>query len=143
MNFFEQELKKVMEGSKVLKDQRYTGRICYGVIDNDIRARVEFVTLGVHENYSGIKATLINRKEGNIDSMVIRFADLFGKKMVSNPNFKDGLVPHIWKNGMDHEWYVYRPTEQDYKAMAGQLNEYLSVFQEENMEQADGMQQVM
>lgn len=142
MDFFERELKKIMMDSGMLKDQKYAGRKCYGTVDGDIRARIEFVSLGLSENYGGIKVTLINRKEGPIDSMVLRFADLFGKKETSNPNFKGGVVPHIWKSGMDHGWYVYHPTVQDYEAMAKKIEDYLSVFQEETMEQTAGIQQM-
>lgn len=142
MEFFEQELRKIMENSRILKDQKYAGRKYYGTVDGDMRACIEFVSLGVKDEYAGIKATLINRKEGPIDSMVLRFADLFGKKKVSNPNFKDGIVPHIWKDGMNHDWYVYHPSAQDYEAMARKIEDYLSVFQEEAMEQTAGMQQM-
>ena len=45
MNFFESELKKIMGNSNILKDQKYVGRMCYGTISEDLRARVEFVTL--------------------------------------------------------------------------------------------------
>ena len=47
MNFFESELKKIIGNSAILKDQKYVGRMCYGTIGGDLRARVEFVTLGV------------------------------------------------------------------------------------------------
>lgn len=48
MNFFESELKKIVGNSDILKDQRYVGRMCYGSLGGDLRARVEFVTLGVN-----------------------------------------------------------------------------------------------
>ncbi len=143
MNFFEQELKKIMDGSAVLKDQRYVGRICCGKIDNDIRGRVEFVTLGTSGNYGGIKISAINRKEGVIDSMLLRFSDIFGKKQVNNPNFKDGIVPHIWEDGGKREWYVYHPTAGDYRQLAGEIENYLGIFQEEAMDHTEGIQQVM
>lgn len=50
MNFFESELKKIMGDSAILKDQKYVGRMCYGTIGGDLRARVEFVTLGVSDH---------------------------------------------------------------------------------------------
>ena len=143
MDFFEQELRKVMDHDKVLKQKQYVGRKCYGVLDGDIRASIQFVTIGVSEQYEGIKATLINRKEGDIDSAMIRFADLFGKKKVSNPNFKEGIVPHIWHNGVCHSWYVYVPTAEDYEAMARRIGDYLSIFLEEAMEQEAKMQQTL
>ena len=57
MNFFESELKKIMGNSSILKNQKYVGRMCYGTISEDLRARVEFVTLGVSDHYAGIKAS--------------------------------------------------------------------------------------
>lgn len=96
MNFFESELKKIMGDSAILKDQKYVGRMCYGTIGGDLRARVEFVTLGVSDHYAGIKASVINRKEGVVDSILLQFSDIWGKQKVSNPNFKEGVNPHIW-----------------------------------------------
>ncbi len=46
MNFFEQELRKIVAGSGILKDQKYVGRLCYGTIGEVIRARVEIVRTG-------------------------------------------------------------------------------------------------
>ena len=74
MNFFESELKKIMGDSAILKDQKYVGRMCYGTIGGDLRARVEFVTLGVSDHYAGIKASVINRKEGVVDSILLQFS---------------------------------------------------------------------
>lgn len=145
MNFYEQELKKIMGESGVLKKQQYVGRKCYGVIDGEIRGCVEFVTLGISNQYAGIKASLLNRKEGQIDSMLIRFSDLFGKKKVHNPNFIDGIVPHIWEDGGKPEWYVYHPEERDYKQLMEEVENYFGIFQEEVMAQAEhsgGMQQM-
>ena len=95
MNFFESELKKIMRNSAILKDQKYVGRMCYGTIGGDLRARVEFVTLGVSDHYAGIKASIINRKEGVVDSVLLRFTDIWGKQKVSNPNFKE-VMNHIF-----------------------------------------------
>lgn len=41
LNFFEAELKKIMAESAILKDQKYVGRICYGTISDELRARIE------------------------------------------------------------------------------------------------------
>ena len=72
MTFFEEELKKIMAESAILKDQRYVGRICYGTIGEDLRARIEFVTLGISNQYAGLKASIFNRKEGVVDSVLLR-----------------------------------------------------------------------
>lgn len=85
-----------MGNSDILKEQKYVGRMCYGTLGGDLRARIEFVTLGVSDHYAGLKASIINRREGVVDSVLLRFTDIWGKPKVSNPNFKDGVNPHIW-----------------------------------------------
>ena len=99
MTFFEEELKRIMAESAILKDQRYVGRICYGTIGEDLRARIEFVTLGISNQYAGLKASIFNRKEGVVDSVLLRFMDVWGKQKVGNPNFREGVEPHIWADG--------------------------------------------
>ena len=143
MNFFESELKKIMENSGILKDQKYVGRICYGSISEDLRARVEFVTLGASDHYAGLKASIINRKEGVVDSILLRFTDIWGKQKVSNPNFREGVNPHIWTDSGKSDWYVFRPTTADYQKLAGSVENYLSVFQDmimAHIQEESGMQ---
>ena len=137
MNFFESELKKIMGDSAILKDQKYVGRMCYGTIGGDLRARVEFVTLGVSDHYAGIKASVINRKEGVVDSILLQFSDIWGKQKVSNPNFKEGVNPHIWTDSGKSDWYVFRPGAAEYQKVADNLENYMSVFQDMVMAQAE------
>ena len=119
----------------VVKDQKYVGRMCYGTIGGDLRARVEFVTLGVSDHYAGIKASIINRKEGVVDSVLLRFTDIWGKQKVSNPNFKEGMNPHIWTNSGKSEWYVFHPGQAEYRKAADTVENYLSIFQDMAMTQ--------
>lgn len=135
MNFFESELKKIVGNSDILKDQRYVGRMCYGSLGGDLRARVEFVTLGVSDHYAGLKAAIINRKEGVVDNVLLRFSDIWGKPKVSNPNFKEGMNPHIWTNNGKSEWYVFHPGAAEYQKAADALENYLSIFQDMAMTQ--------
>ena len=135
MNFFESELKKIMGNSDILKDQKFVGRMCYGTIGGDLRARIEFVTLGVSDHYAGLKAAIINRKEGVVDSVLLRFTDIWGKPKVSNPNFKEGVNPHIWTDSGKSEWYVFHPSAADYQKVADTVENYLSIFQDMSMTQ--------
>lgn len=130
MNFFEAELKKIMGNSDILKDQKYVGCVCYGTISEDLIARMEFVTLGVGDHYEGLRASIINRKEGMVDSVLIRFADIWGKQKVSNSNFKEGVNPYIWTNKGKSERYVFHPGASDYQNVADAVKNYLSIFQD-------------
>lgn len=145
MNFFENELKKVMTESTILKDQKYVGRACFGTVGEDIRARIEFVTAGTASQYEGIRTSIINRKEGVVDSMILRFSDIWGKRKVGSPNFKDGVMPHIWTDNGKSDWYVFRPAKEDYRQLSAGIERYLSVFQDMDMTQGqqDGSMQQM
>ena len=131
MNFFEKELRKLVGQSNALADPRYIGRACYGRVSDNIRVKLQFVTMGTHEKYEALQATLINNTEGEIDRSVIRFKDIWGAKPVSNPNFKDGVYPHIWTYQGKSEWYAYEPTPADYETLADSVDEYLEMFNED------------
>ena len=96
MTVFEQELHKLFGNNKVFEETRIVGNTCYGMLTDNIRVKINFQTGGVADHYDRLKVTLLNRNEGPIDNMVIRFCDLWGRKQVSNPNFKDGIAPHLW-----------------------------------------------
>lgn len=138
MNYFEQELRKIIEQSEAAGNASFVGRACFVSLAPDLRAKMEFITLGYANHYEALRVAILNRRDGPVDSLTIRFADLFGKKKVSNPNFRNGLVPYIWTYDGKHEWYVYHPTKADYKELATVVDEYLQVFQPE-MGEAPGM----
>ena len=137
MNFFEQELRKLAGQSNALAGPRYIGRACYGTVGDDLRAKIQFVTLGTHEKYEALKITMLNHTEGEIDSSLIRFSDLWGAKPVSNPNFRGGVYPYIWTYNGTPEWYAYTPTPADYEVLADSVDEYLELFSGD-MEQGHG-----
>lgn len=130
MTFFEQELQKLFGKGAGLSDARIVGNACYGRLSEDVRVKIHFTNTFSSDSYDALKVVLINRREGPVDSMVLHFSDLWGRKKVSNPNFRDGIYAHIWKNGGKPEWYVYKPTEADYRQLSGAVSDYLDVFRE-------------
>ena len=111
-------------------DATYVGRACYVRLDEMNRAKIQFVTTGIANQYSALRLTVLNRQEGDVDNLLLRFSDLFGKKMVNNPNFRDGVIPHIWDDYGKVSWYVYHPTRQDYEVLSDAVSDYLEVFQD-------------
>ena len=130
MTVFEQELKKLFDHDTVFADTCIVGNVCYGRLDADVRIKARFVTCGYADDYEALKVTLLNRHEGEIDSMLLRFRDVLGVKQVSNPNFREGLSPHIWMNDGKASWYVYQPTKADYQKLKEAVQAYVNVFQE-------------
>lgn len=132
MNFFEQELRKIIGQSTAAADASYVGRSCFVRLNPDLRAKLTFITMGIASHYEALKMTILNRKEGEVDNTVLRFSDLLGKKQVMNPNFKSGIFPYIWDDHGNPMWYVYQLKQEDYQLLAESVDEYLQVFQSPN-----------
>lgn len=80
-----------------------------------------------------ISISVIDKNNGVIDKTTIKFADIWGKKQVSNPNFRGGITPYIWKYGMNVDWYVYHPTHRDMEQLSEQIYDYTDLFMEQDM----------
>ena len=128
MNYFEQELQRVATYCSGIDNTVFAGRACYADLGGDNRVKLQFVTHGVHAKYEALKVTVLNRTDGDVDTLLLRFSDTWGKKKVSNPNFKNGIIPYIWTYNGESEWYVYRPTDADMKKLAQEVNTYINVF---------------
>jgi hypothetical protein len=130
VNFFEQELRRLAKACAGLSNPVFAGRACYGDLGGDVRVKLQFVTLGHADHYEAVKATILNRVEGDVDYLLFRFADIWGKKQVSNRNFSDGIIPYIWTRDGKHDWYVYNPTDADMKRLAAEIGGYIDVFKD-------------
>ena len=141
-NFFERELGRVFGDGQVIRDPTYSGRSCLGTLGKDLRVRAQFITTGYADHYDSLKITVLNRTDGPVDTLVLKLKDLLGKKSVpGNPNFREGVSPHIWDNYGKQEWYAYHPTAADYEVIRQAAKQYLDVFrdrQQERVQDQDG-----
>ena len=141
MTFFEKELSRCTEQ---FDDKKFIGNAMYIPLGDNNRLKVEFKTLGVHEKYEGIRLTALDKTSGTIDSTIIRFDELWGKRPVPhNPNFKDGIAPYVWKSSGKYEWYAYKPTDYDMQMLTEQIEDYSELFSEQEQTQNFGMTQTM
>jgi len=144
MTTFEKELRKLFDHDTVFTDARFVGRTCYGRISDNLRVRAEFVTLGYADKYEALKVSLINRNEGVVDSALLRFQEVLGRKPVANnPNSKDGITPHLWVYQGKLEWYAYQPTPADFEKLTDMVDNYLEVFREPIQAVSNSMTQTM
>ena len=139
VNFLRMELKKVLGMTRYSEDATYIGSCGYVRVNEEVRMRLEFSRSST-TTYDGIVMTMLNRKEGTIDTNAMKFRDIWGRKAVRNPNFKEGIIPHIWENG-EKEWYVYKPNQEDYRILADEISRYVGLFQEAEI--AQGLQMNM
>jgi len=125
MNFFEQELRRVAGACKGIINPTFAGRACYGDLGGDNRVKLQFVTQGTHERYTALEATVLNRLDGKVDTLLFRFGDVWGNK--THRGLHDE-PPRIWTDQGKSEWYSYYPTDADMKKLATELGGYLDVF---------------
>ena len=139
MTFYEQELRKLFADGQIIGSPKFTGRVCLGSLGGDLRVRVQFVTTGIADHYEAISVSILNRTDGVVDKLRIRLQDVLGKKQVlGNPNFPNGVSPYIWDDSGKAEWYAFRPTAEDYRALRQAVGEYLDVFREQAIEKPRG-----
>ena len=129
MTVYEQELRKLFEHSDLVDRPQFCGRVCVGDLGKDLRVRAEFLSTHISSQYDAIRLTVLNRTEGVVDRTLLRFQDVWGKKQVpNNPNFRSGVIPHLWDDYGKVEWYAYHPTAADYAALRDAVGQYLSAF---------------
>lgn len=141
MTAFEQELRKIV--SPRYPDATYVGRACYVRLSEMNRANIQFISTHIASQYDALRLTILNRDEGAVDNLVLRFSDLLGKKHTSNPNFRDGVIPHLWDDCGKVAWYVYQPSSRDYQELSDAVGSYLEVFQEQVQMERPGWEQTM
>ena len=80
-------------------EPRFVGNCCYGRLTDQIRVKINFQTGMVADHYDRLKVTLLNRNEGTIDSMVVKFGDVWGLKKTLIPTSATGKSPYLvlWK----------------------------------------------
>lgn len=133
MNFFERELAKIFGAGDVIERPEFTGGCCVGSLGNDLWVKAEFVTCGVADYYEALKITILKRTDGKVDSLLLRFADVLGRKqMPGKVTFPEGIVPYIWTYEGKTSWYAYKPTAEDYVRLRKSAENYLKIFREQN-----------
>ena len=122
MTQMEKELQQMFCNDEIMQNVKIVGNTCYGRLTDQIRVKINFNTGMVADNYDCLKVTLLNRNEGVIDNIVFKFGEIWGKK--------NDIIPHLWRDGSEVDWYIYHPTKQDYKELVDAVRTYLCVFRE-------------
>ena len=128
MNTFERELSKIFTDCKSIDNPTFVGSACYGNVAPDLKAKIQFVTMGRADYFEAMRIEVINRTEGKVDAITMRLSDLLGKKRTAY--YPEGMYPYIWKDRNAVEWYAYQPTPADYKIIREAVASYLDVFRQ-------------
>lgn len=141
MTYFEKELRKIIADE--YPDATFVGRACYVRLSDTNRAKIQFSSCGTADRYEALQVSILNCNEGVVDTLMLHFRDLLGKKQVSNPYFREGVNPYIRDDAGKVSWYVYHPNNSDYQQLTDAVAGYLDVFQEQRQTAAQNWQQTM
>ena len=136
MDPFEQEMRRII--APIDPDASYVGRACYVRLGSAIRAKVEMISGKVSNEYDRLRLRILNRTDGEVDTLTVRFLDVWGRQKTANPNFRSGVDPYIWEHDQKAEWYVWKPSQADYRKLTDEISRYLELFQEPEQTQKDG-----
>ena len=114
MNLYERELRMMFGDTDIIKNPLIVGRTLTGILDEELRIKLKIIASEVQGKYDTIRAVIINRTGGEVDSQNFLFADIIG--MQKRANGLEPIVPHMWDNGNPKgSWYIQPTIEQ--KAM--------------------------
>lgn len=113
----------------IIIDPKIVGGTLLGKLDDELRVKLQFVTTGTSKEYTAIRATIINRKDGLVDQQTFKFGDIIGKK----PHRIRGQdEPYMWEYRGNVEWYT--PVSVSDKAkIADTVLDYVGMYQEQTM----------
>lgn len=130
MSFYEKEMKSFFGESDLLQEAKFCDKMMIAKMDDDLRVKLSFTTIGTAHQYEGIEAKIINRTEGEVDKQVFRFTDIIGQKRISgyftNPYISDYTGP---------SWSV-PVSAKEREQISQAVLDYVGMFQEQGMVQA-------
>ena len=131
MNFFEKEMREMFENKELLQGAKFCGKMMLAKLDDELRLKLLFVTMGYADNYEAIKATVLNRNEGAVDCHVFKFSDIIGRKKSYS---SDCVNPYMWECGEQSRWYT-PVTAKEKQQIVQAVMEYTEMFVSPDMEQ--------
>lgn len=138
MNFFESELRKIVKNCDNIHSPKYIGKACTFRMDGGLTGKIEISTGIMADHYDRLKIKVMNRSEGVIDSQVVNFEDILGKKQT---NYGEKISTYIcnYSKG-DYAWYGMSLNPKDYTAIAETVNGYLDNFIELDETESEDME---
>jgi hypothetical protein len=126
MNFYEQQLRALTGKTTAFKSTSpaYISRACFLTLGGDRRARLDFIELGTSQHFEALQVTILNRNEGKVDTLLLRFKDYFAPKRVGSC---DPRTPHIWVDQGEPRWWG-EPTPAEFKTIAQAAFDYIALF---------------
>ena len=133
MNFYEKEMRTMFGDNDIITDANFCGKTMLGILDDELRVKLQFISTFISGQYNAVHATIINRTDGAVDKQTFKFADIIGKQKRNN---LDEIEPHIWGYNGNPEWYI--PVTASQKAqIADTVLSYVEMYQDNSMKMGE------
>ena len=130
MNFFEKEMRMMFEHTGVIQDPKFVGRTMVGILDDNLRVKMQFVSTFIANHYDAIQVSIINRTDGVVDKETMKFGDIIGLR---KDNCGNNVHTSMWEQS-DKTAYWYIPVSVTDKAkIADTALEYVGMYQQQDM----------
>ena len=134
MNFFERELRRLVDACETITEPVFTGRACYCNSKGYDLLKLEFVSMSEdNAEYESLRVSVINRNVGEVDVLVFRFRDIWGfdntKGVESENRHITNHLTSIYTDTKGAEWGAYKPTDEDFKQLACEIDTYIKFFE--------------
>lgn len=129
MNFYEKEMRTMFGDTDIIMDANFCGKTMLGILDDELRVKLQFISTFISGQYNAVQATIINRTDGAVDKQIFKFADIIGKQKSNN---LDEIEPHIWEYNEKPEWYIPVTTSQKAQIVDTVLS-YVEMYQDNSM----------
>ena len=123
MSFYESEMRKMFEGSAIIRDATICGKTLLGKLDDELRVKLQFVSSCIHDEYDAIRATVINRTDGVVDKQTFLFSDIIGNQRYSGGDIR----PYIWECDGKPMWYI-PISDKDRTKISDTVTDYVSMY---------------
>ena len=102
-------LTEAVEG---IENVKYIGRSCVADIGGGKVMKASFTQMGMTGGKkNALSVSIISKNDGEIDSNIIRFADIWDRRFRVCGNVE---APQIWFRNENAEWFTPEPTKEDY-----------------------------
>ncbi len=136
MTFFEQELRRIVKHCDAIHCARFVGRECIARLTDDVTVKLSFRSMKIADHYDALQIRLLNRRDGEIDTQMLRLSDVWGKVTMRGRN--EPIEPYAWTYQDETNWYGFQPNEMQFDLLSRSVDAYLECFTEpEQTEEPD------
>ena len=132
MNFFEQELRRLLGDETIIKRLSFAGPACWGWLNDDLRVKAQFICADMGRyQYDALEITVMDIMDKPVGVALLKFQDVWGLQFIPEiPNLPDGFAPHIWTCRGKAEWHGWRPAPADRELLRQQIRRHLKPFRD-------------